>query len=326
MEAEDVTVYAKTSGYELTKEQKIEAEGNKFIARGEQVTFTITTTFPTFDWDKQDNEYKIVDTPTGLQIDKVNSIRIGGTELNDTDYDAAYDTSNPVNYVIDLSSQIKEANAGKRVVIEYEATVTSDEGYSNTANAWKDDVSFGDDEEKGYTGSITIIKYNADKSEKLKGAEFKVYHATKDEVAAGDVVEALWFVKVSDGVYKKALNSTEGQGTDTAATQTVVTGQNGTIKITGLDEGDYWFEETKAPDGYSINTDGITAKIDLSEWDEQSNISIGEDESLYLTDTKLASLPSTGGIGTTIFTIGGCAIMIAAAALYFVNRRKSEEN
>ena len=45
-----------------------------------------------------------------------------------------------------------------------------------------------------------------------------------------------------------------------------------------------------------------------------------------MTDTKLTSLPSTGGIGTTIFTIGGCAIMIAAAALYFVNRRKSEEN
>ena len=45
-----------------------------------------------------------------------------------------------------------------------------------------------------------------------------------------------------------------------------------------------------------------------------------------IVNTKLASLPSTGGIGTTIFTIGGCVIMIAAAALFFVNRRKSEEN
>ena len=45
-----------------------------------------------------------------------------------------------------------------------------------------------------------------------------------------------------------------------------------------------------------------------------------------MTDTKLASLPSTGGIGTTIFTIGGCAIMIAAAALYFASKKKSEEN
>lgn len=40
-------------------------------------------------------------------------------------------------------------------------------------------------------------------------------------------------------------------------------------------------------------------------------------------NTKLTSLPSTGGIGTTIFTIGGCAIMIIAAALFFASRRKS---
>lgn len=40
-------------------------------------------------------------------------------------------------------------------------------------------------------------------------------------------------------------------------------------------------------------------------------------------NTKLASLPSTGGIGTTIFTIGGCAIMIIAAALFFASRRKT---
>lgn len=40
-------------------------------------------------------------------------------------------------------------------------------------------------------------------------------------------------------------------------------------------------------------------------------------------DTKLSSLPSTGGIGTTIFTIGGCALMIIAAGLYFATRRKN---
>lgn len=40
-------------------------------------------------------------------------------------------------------------------------------------------------------------------------------------------------------------------------------------------------------------------------------------------NTKLTALPSTGGIGTTIFTIGGCAIMIIAAALFFASRRKA---
>ena len=43
-------------------------------------------------------------------------------------------------------------------------------------------------------------------------------------------------------------------------------------------------------------------------------------------NTKLSTLPGTGGIGTTIFTIGGCAIMIAAAALFFAGRRKEKSN
>lgn len=43
-------------------------------------------------------------------------------------------------------------------------------------------------------------------------------------------------------------------------------------------------------------------------------------------NTKLSTLPGTGGIGTTIFTIGGCAIMIAAAALYFAGRRREKSN
>lgn len=40
---------------------------------------------------------------------------------------------------------------------------------------------------------------------------------------------------------------------------------------------------------------------------------------------KLSELPSTGGIGTTIFTIGGCAIMILAAGLFFASRRKESK-
>ncbi len=58
-------------------------------------------------------------------------------------------------------------------------------------------------------------------------------------------------------------------------------------------------------------------------------VEIGEDGTekpvTDIPNTKLASLPSTGGIGTTIFTIGGCAIMIIAAALFFATRRKAEK-
>ena len=90
------------------------------------------------------------------------------------------------------------------------------------------------------------------------------------------------------------------------------------IDVEGLDVGSYHFEETKAPKGYSINTDGKTLTLTVDGEVATAN--------LYneggLNDTKLSALPETGGIGTTIFTIVGCGIMIAAAGLFFASRRK----
>ena len=42
-----------------------------------------------------------------------------------------------------------------------------------------------------------------------------------------------------------------------------------------------------------------------------------------ITNTKISSLPSTGGMGTTLFTIAGCVIMISAAGLFFATRKKA---
>ena len=59
---------------------------------------------------------------------------------------------------------------------------------------------------------------------------------------------------------------------------------------------------------------------------EKTETTVADDseyEGFNIYNTKLSFLPSTGGIGTTIFTIGGCAIMVIAAALFFASRRKS---
>ena len=58
-------------------------------------------------------------------------------------------------------------------------------------------------------------------------------------------------------------------------------------------------------------TDGTEVEVELK-----------DDNPYVIKNTKINSLPSTGGIGTTIFTIGGCAIMVAAAGLFFASRRK----
>lgn len=304
MQAKDVQLTAKSTGYIVDK-----SANDNFVARGQEVTFTITTTFPSFEVaDSTDNSFKIVDTPTGLDITGVTNITIGGAETED------YTTSeaNDGKYTIDLTNAIgtSNANAGKTVVVTYKAIVTADDGYSNTANAYRNDVDMGHGDEKGYTGDIVLTKYAEDGKTVLEGAEFKLYKATKNDVKAeGSTVSALSFIKLADGEYKLAL---EGEG---GATETLVA-TNGTLTVKGLDEGDYWFEETKAPEGYSINADGAIATVTVETTNKTFTTS--------LNDTKLSALPGTGGIGTTIFTIGGCLIMIIAAALFFASRKKQQ--
>lgn len=305
MQAKDVQLTAKSTGYIVDK-----SADDNFVARGQEVTFTITTTFPSFEVaDSADNSFKIVDTPTGLDITGVAKITIGGASTT------GYTTSKADDgkYTIDLTDAIgtSNANAGKTVVVTYKAIVTADNGYSNTANAYRNNVDMGHDDEKGYTGNIVLTKYAENGKTVLEGAEFKLYKATKNDVKAeGSTVSALSFIKLADGEYKLALEDEEG------ATDTLVA-TNGTLTVKGLDEGDYWFEETKAPEGYSINADGATATVREN---ATENVSIPTS----LNDTKLSALPGTGGIGTTIFTIGGCLIMIIAAALFFASRKKQQ--
>ena len=191
----------------------------------------------------------------------------------------------------------------KGLTVTYTGTVTSENGYNNNAGATSNTVKYTPTIVTGYTGDITLTKYAENGTTVLHGAEFTVTKTGSDE--------ALYFVEKATGEYKLAAEGTEG------ASQTVVA-TNGTVKVEGLDEGRYHFTETKAPAGYSINADGVDATIEAS---TEKNVSVG----ISINDTKLSALPSTGGIGTTIFTIGGCAIMIVAAGLFFATRRKTQK-
>ena len=132
------------------------------------------------------------------------------------------------------------------------------------------------------------------------------------------------FIKVSEGVYKYSETKIEG------TTTTTIVAPNGNVQITGLDEGTYHFTETKAPEGYSINTAGVDVKIDdLSADLTNNNAPLTDAQKAVLSqkasinDTKLSSLPFTGGMGTTIFTVLGVVLMSLAAVLYFATKKKS---
>ena len=80
-------------------------------------------------------------------------------------------------------------------------------------------------------------------------------------------------------------------------------------------------KKQKAPKGYSINTDGKTLTLTVD--GEVATAKLYNEGGLN--DTKLNSLPSTGGMGTYLFTIIGVVVMAGAAGAFFISRRKGSE-
>lgn len=303
-------VYAKGENYPLNK---VFSDGStdKIVGLGEQVSFDITTVFPSFDINATSRTFTITDNPSGLKIDNV-AVYVGdmSTALTrGTDYTAnvpaAEDTAVNVEFTPTYIGTTNE-HAGKDVKVVVTATVTGEDGFTNTADSDNNHSEIPPTVD-GENGTMVITKKNQDNHEEtLAGAEFEL-------VLNGEEVNFTG----SEGNY---VYSTESAGTP-GTTTTVAVDANGVLNITGLPGGEYTITETKAPDGYAL-TNPVTKTISV----QTAN---GPDDATHLTfdiyDTKLASLPETGGIGTTIFTIGGCIIMIAAAGLFFASRRKSSK-
>lgn len=194
---------------------------------------------------------------------------------------------------------------------------------------------------------------------KLAGATFALYVKVDVPEDATEIPSEITHIYTpqqdGNGTIEEKGNATssleDGKvGLKLADTQVTANGENGTTlgiaTFEGLDpQKDYYVVETIAPEGYSLNTtayklimpevitikDAVIETIGEEDWlvteygVEKKSITLEGKDDMVITDTKLSSLPSTGGIGTTIFTIGGCAIMIIAAGLFFASRRKSTD-
>ncbi len=105
--------------------------------------------------------------------------------------------------------------------------------------------------------------------------------------------------------------------TDTTGTS-LTTGEDGTVKFTGLKAGTYYVEETVAPSGYNINSKKFTITISTSGVVTGDGVN---NSKLTVNDYPL-TVPQTGGTGTIMFTIGGVALIACAGVLFFILMRK----
>ena len=174
------------------------------------------------------------------------------------------------------------------------------------------------DTEEVFTAQITVLKYgDNNENNVLAGAGFEV----RKDAATGD---ALKFTENKDGSYTYAPNAIGTVGEDYFTE--VTTGTNGQVVLKGLGTGQYYFKEVTAPKGYHIGgalNNGADLIVPVT---QTENNGVANGILLVngkLNNTKLSALPSTGGMGTTLFTIAGCVIMISAAGLFFATRKKA---
>lgn len=313
MASEPASVVAKMEKYNVTK-----AAGDKFVHRGQRVDFTVTTQMASKT--NANNEklttFKVIDTSTGLKAGSfvLDSVKIAG-EAKTVDTTSKVTTvpnnDGTVTYTVDLSEFISTTEPGTTIEVKYSAIVENDHTYNNSATVNSNTVDYVPGIVNGYTGNVTLKKVDT-KGNILNGAEFQLLKVTPAKEGAAATKTPINVVKVKDGEYKVALDREDDATTTLVAT-------TGTLKVTGLDEGDYEFKETKAPTGYKVNSENKAFTITADETDEVT-VDAGN-----FVNTKLSSLPSTGGMGTYLFTIIGVVVMAGAAGAFFISRRKGSE-
>lgn len=321
----DAEVVAKAETYQVDKDvDKATAEV------GELVTYTVKTVVPYQSTDasgtKKVTAFTISDKLTNATfyltgdavkgVDPIYTLTVNGVAKNDLLISAAT-LHGQSSFDLDLLEALVDDDntyAGQEVVLTYTALVGKANIVDNKATSSQDP---NGTTTHTYNGNATITKLDKDTKHSLKGAQFVVYKIVEGKKFYASIDEEGWFT----GTWTE---EDENGNVPTAAGK-ITTGDNGKATVKGLTVGTYFFKEVVAPDGYSINpVDTQFTMIEKKTNDVITGVEAQNADKIEMLDDKLSSLPETGGIGTTIFTIAGCVIMIAAAGLFFASRKKSD--
>ena len=306
------TVFAKSSMVEINKTV---SEPDAEV--GKTVSYEITGTIPSYSAEYTNPTYKITDTISNLAYETDTNgnkiepqVKIGGViATKGTDYTLEWNTNGFVVTFLNIGYYAGSTNDARSVSITYNAVVlasasttdpatnTADLEYSNNPN----DTAHAEEKiTRTYTFDLTDEFTKVDENgSPLAGATFTLYRSDRSEF-----------------------------GTCT----TEVVDDQATIHFEDLEAGTYYLKETAAPEGYSLNNTEYTIVI-AAEYDENGTLkshtitidNLEAGNKVEVPNTTLSELPSTGGIGTYVFTIVGVVLMAAAAGILFIKRRRSAE-
>ena len=328
---------------------------------GESFQFKVTATIPAGDYSAYTTykaEFK--DTmSTGITFEKIDSVKIAGETA--TGYTTKFGTNGTLQNGVkgDGSTSwtltfanvpaVAGQNLTEDVTIEviYSAHLNSDAQTNNASGSTTNEnsVSFVYSNNPDATGSgdtgetpedhVWVFTYESDNTkvdandDPVAGAKFKIFvGSTTGTTAPTD--EPISLYKVGTTYY---VGYTEEKADDyptggSVVTEMETTADTGKFDIKGLDVGTYTLFESHVPDGYVQATNTVfTISATHSEvTDTTNNVVLKKNNVETKIEEKVvnltgATLPSTGGIGTTMFYVGGGLLALIAVVLLVTKRR-----
>lgn len=234
-----------------------------------------------------------------------------GNEVKVTSDDATINTTATDKYTFKIDFEKVDLANVKTIRITYSATINKNAVDNNSSQSNEAKLSFGNNSNTT-SSTKTITTYEAlfskvsnkkidDKNIELDGAEFKLY----DAKTGGKEIKV---VKVSEGVYRVA---TAEEIKNNEVVEFIVGGK---VTIKGLaKDTSYYLEETKAPDGYTKLA-------------ERYEIKAGTNEVSMVINTSGVVLPSTGGMGTTLFVLVGTIMVLSLGTVLVSKYRMTKFN
>ena len=329
---------------------------------GENVPFELISTMPSTYDDYTSYFYQFTDTLASNFTLNTNSIAVkvvnadGETPLTATDYTvSSQDESGKFTITINDTKKITSIKKDSTIVVDYNATLNDtaeiglpgqenkvDLTYSNNPNYTGDGASTPEgDKGKTPEDKVIVFTYELDVTKYLGNEETKAdaEDGTKAGFKLGNADGSKW--ATVDGNLRIT-----GWVDDVAAATEVTTDATGIFKFIGLDDGKYTLRETTTPTGYNTMADltltiGATTannqvwsgtasdalsaiKLTMNSTNIDGDVDKGNVEGSII-NQKGSSLPSTGGIGTTMFYVGG-GVLVAGAGVLLITKKRAKKD
>lgn len=314
----EATIFEKNTAGDMDKKVKTDSgsygESNT-ASIGDTIEYKIEVTIG-----KGAETYTLTDLlDESLTLD-VNSISV--TAPNFTDF-ATVDTTATNDYTFKVVIDGSKLTEGTVVTITYKAVLNEK---AEKVNNNKATLVYGNNnkiekETKTYTYEFDLIKTDSN-DVLLDGAEFKLY----DAATKGNEIKVI-LIDEANHIYRVAYTDAEKK----AAVAIKV--KDGKATIFGLGNGTYYLEETKQPEGY--NKLASRVEFEVKDADNNGKTEATEDGKLvyvknsggvHVINNNGTVLPSTGGLGTTLFITIGSLVALMAAVVLVTNKRMANEN